>query len=72
MERPLESLTDIEREILQELRLRPNGAIIRDPELKAVVIGLCFRQLVCDPHQVGFGLFTRITAEGKAALDQHI
>lgn len=65
-------MTEQERSILQELVLRPNGAIIRDPALREVVNGLADKVWVCDPHQMGSGLFTRITDEGKAALRSEI
>lgn len=63
-----EKLTAVERDLLQELLLRPNGAPVRDPELKQAVLDLARRSLVCDPHAMGNALFTRITDAGRVAL----
>jgi hypothetical protein len=49
--------------------LRPNGAPYRSEDMKDAVLSLASRQLVCDPHKIGNALFTRITPEGRKALD---
>lgn len=62
-------LTTDEWDVLETLRLRPNGAPFRHPDMQAAVKALADRQLVCDPHTLdGGALFTRITVEGKATL----
>lgn len=62
-------MTKDERDVLETLRLRPNGAPFRHPAMKVAVLSLADRQLVCDPHKLESGaLFTRITDEGFAAL----
>ncbi len=65
-----QALTSVERDVLEQLRLRPNGAPVRGDELRSAVIALAGRQLVCDPHQMGEALFTRITDAGKAELEK--
>lgn len=64
-------MTKDERHVLHTLTPRPNGAVFSSEDLKAAVLSLAKRTLVCDPHTLGSGsLFTRITAEGKlAAVD---
>lgn len=63
-------LTELEWDVLHQLSLRPHGAPIRGDDLKAAVIGLALKGLVCDPHPMGNALFTRITDAGRLAL-QH-
>ena len=62
------ALTEAEFEVLHGLSLRPGGALIRPLDLRQAVLDLADRQLVCDPHTMENGLFTRITDKGKAAL----
>ena len=62
------AITEFQRAILRELSLRPHGAPFREEEAKAAIVALSDKQLVCDPHAMGSALFTRITEEGRQAL----
>lgn len=59
-------LTTAQRDILVGLVMRPNGMPVRGQN--ADVLTLCKMGFVCDPHDFGTSLFTRITTEGRAAL----
>lgn len=61
-------LTATERAVLEVLALRPNGAMIRGADERLAVLGLADKVLVCDPHEMRSGLFTRITPSGLAVL----
>lgn len=58
-------LTEDEVDVLNTLMLRPNGAVFRALSLREAVLDLADKRMVCDPHTLGGGLFTRITREGK-------
>jgi hypothetical protein len=68
------TLTDKQREVLEQLRKYPSGRPFREEDEKAAILELCSPEmgcLVCDPHRFGeTSLFTMITDEGIAALSQ--
>jgi hypothetical protein len=61
-------LTQSERNFLVAANDRPHGVLAIQEEDKAALLDLCKKRLVCDPHDMRGGLFTKITDEGKAAL----
>lgn len=63
-------LTKPELSVLQLLALRPHGAPVRGDKERAAVLSLADKVLVCDPHEMGSSLFTRITEAGRQALSQ--
>lgn len=62
------SLTETEVDVLQSLTLRPSGMVFRSLTMREAVLDLADKRMVCDPHMVGDGLFTRITDEGNATF----
>lgn len=65
-----EMLTETERAILEALAMRPDGGMVRGDEEKLATLSLAAKAYVCDPHEMGATLFTRITDAGRDALRQ--
>jgi hypothetical protein len=62
-------MTESERNLLAHIALRPNGAIIRDPEDKRLVGRFTMKGYVSDVYEVAGGALTaRITSDGRDAL----
>lgn len=63
-------LNPIDRAVLEQLALQPDGISFSHARAKIAVVALAKHLLVCDPHTIGDSLFTRITEEGRAYLAQ--
>lgn len=68
MEHAMTHLTEDQRLVLEELQRRPSGSYFRDANEKKAILELCAEVMVCDPHESGTAMFTRITDKGLAAL----
>lgn len=68
---PMErDLTEAQYDLLTRANKKPKaGVLVHDEDAKEVLLSLSQDQLVCDPHDLNGGLYTRITEKGVQALD---